>query len=66
MYGHERIIRKEQEIREAQMTGLLIRLFFVFAVLPVISLFVCTLPVWLIVLAFFGLALFERVLLLAG
>jgi hypothetical protein len=32
------------------MTDLLARLFFVFAVLAVISLFVCTLPVWLFVL----------------
>jgi hypothetical protein len=32
------------------MTDFLIRLFYVFAVLAVISLFVCTLPVWLIVL----------------
>ncbi len=31
-------------------TDLLIQLFYVFAVLAVISLFVCTLPVWLIVL----------------
>ena len=36
--------------REVQMTDLLIRLFFVFAAMAVISLFVCTLPVWLIVL----------------
>jgi hypothetical protein len=32
------------------MTDLLIQVFYVFAVLAVISLFVCTLPVWLIVL----------------
>src|SRR5260221_11860403 len=44
------VLQKEQEIREVQMTDLLIRLFYVFAVLTVISLFVCTLPVWLIVL----------------
>jgi hypothetical protein len=50
MYGHERIIQKEQEIREVQMTDLLIQVFYVFAVLAVISFFVCTLPVWLIVL----------------
>jgi hypothetical protein len=42
--------QKEQEIKEVQMSDLLIRLFYVFAVLTVISLFVCTLPVWLIVL----------------
>jgi uncharacterized membrane protein YdbT with pleckstrin-like domain len=42
--------QKEQELREAQMTEFLIRLFYVFAVLAVISLFVCTLPVWLIAL----------------
>ena len=40
--------QKEQEIKEVQMTDLLIQLFYVFAVLAVISLFVCTLPVWLI------------------
>jgi hypothetical protein len=32
--------QKEQEIREVQMSDLLIRLFYVFAVLAVISLFV--------------------------
>ena len=37
-------------LREVQMTDLLIKVFYVFAVLAVISLFVCTLPVWLIVL----------------
>ena len=31
------------------MTDLLIKVFYVFAVLAVISFFVCTLPVWLIV-----------------
>jgi hypothetical protein len=51
MSGHERIIpKKEQEIGEVQMADLLIQVFYVFAVLGVISLFVCTLPVWLIVL----------------
>ena len=39
-----------RQIREVQMTDLLIQVFYVFAVLAVISLFVCTLPVWLIVL----------------
>jgi hypothetical protein len=43
MYGHERITPK------VQMTDLLIRLFYVFAVLAVISLFVCTIPIWLVV-----------------
>jgi hypothetical protein len=32
------------------MTDLLIKVFYVFAVLAVIPFFVCTLPVWLIVL----------------
>jgi hypothetical protein len=36
----------DRRIREVQMTELLIRLFCVFAVLAVISLFLCTLPVW--------------------
>ena len=39
-----------RQIREVQMTDLLIKVFYVFAVLAVISFFVCTLPVWLIVL----------------
>jgi hypothetical protein len=32
------------------MIDLLVQVFFVLAVLAVISLFVCTLPVWLVVL----------------
>jgi hypothetical protein len=42
--------QKEQEIREVQMTDLLIQVSYVFAVLAAISIFVCILPVWLIVL----------------
>ena len=35
---------------KVQMIDLLVQVFFVLAVLAVISLFVCTLPVWLVVL----------------
>jgi hypothetical protein len=37
-------------IKEVQMIDLLIQVFYVLAELAVISLFVCTLPVWLVVL----------------
>jgi hypothetical protein len=37
-------------LERSKMIDLLIQVFYVFAVLAVISFFVCTLPVWLIVL----------------
>jgi hypothetical protein len=35
--------------RNVQMIDLLIQVFFVFAVLTVLSLFVCSIPLWLVV-----------------
>ena len=42
------------------MIDLLIQVFFVFAVLTVLSLFFCTLPVWLIVVVVVLLLRIER------
>jgi fatty acid desaturase len=39
----------KRRIRKVRMIDLLIQVLFVFAVLTVLSLFFCTLPVWLIV-----------------
>jgi hypothetical protein len=47
--GMGRVRFRKRRRRKVQIIDLFIQVFFVFAVLTVLSLFFCTLPVWLIV-----------------
>jgi hypothetical protein len=49
-FDHEKIAQSQENLSAERSIDLLSQVGFIFLVLAVISLFVCTLPVWLIVL----------------